>query len=107
MVGTSKIKDKIESKTISSFDNNVIKYNTWFSYKCTQIIKKERDGYNEYLRSLFRAYLTCNDNEFVDSVKDVKRWRKINQGKLNSNYTYRDLMELGRVMLNNLIEEGT
>ena len=28
MVWTSRLKDKIESKTISSFDNNVIKYNT-------------------------------------------------------------------------------
>ena len=76
MVWTSRLKDKIESKTISSFDNNVIKYNTWCSYKCTQIIKEERDVYNEYIRSLFRAYLTCNDNEFVDSVKDVKRENK-------------------------------
>ena len=64
MVGASRLKDQIESRTISSFDNNVIKYNTWFSETRAQIIKEDGDGYNEYLRSLFRVYLTRNDNEF-------------------------------------------
>ena len=64
MVGASRLKDQIESRTISSFDSNVIKYNTWFSETRAQIIKEDGDGYNEYLRLLFRIYLTRNDNEF-------------------------------------------
>ena len=60
-------------KTISIFDKDVIKDNTLFSDTCVQITKEEEDRYNEYLRSLFRSYLTCNDNEFVDSVKNEKQ----------------------------------
>ena len=59
------------------------------------IIKEEGDGYNEYLRSMFRAYLSCDDNEFADTIKDERR--KWTQGKLGTSYTYRDLMDLGRL----------
>ena len=55
------------------------------------IIKEEGEGYNEYLRSMFRGYLSCSDPEFADAIKDERR--KWTQGKLGSTYSYRDLME--------------
>ena len=68
----------------------------------TMIIRDKGPGkYNKYLRNLFRAYLTCSVEEFVDAVKDEQR--KWMQGKLAVGYDYGDLMDLGRVTYNNLI----
>ena len=104
-VGASKLKDEIEAKRPIEFDNDIVKYNTWFEDTRDKIIKEEGDGYNEYLRSMFRAYLSCSDTEFVDAIKDERR--KWTQGKLGSTYSYRELMDLGRLTFNNLLEEGT
>ena len=104
-VGASKLKDEIESKTASAFGNDIVQYNTWFEDTRDKIFKEEGDGYNEYLRSMFRAYMTCDDEEFVDAIKDERR--KWMQGKLGPKYTYRDLMDLGRLTFNNLVDEGS
>jgi len=100
------LKDDIESTTPAKFDNDIIRYNTWFEDTREAIIEEEEGlGYNEYLRSLFRAYLTCNEDEFLDAIKDEhKDWI---QGKVAPQYSYRNLMDLGRVMYNNLVDEGT
>lgn len=50
-----------------------------------------------------RAYLSCNDAEFVDTIKDERR--KWTQGKLGPAYSYRDLMDLGRLAYNSLVDE--
>ena len=104
-VGASKLKDDIENTKPSKFDNDIIKYNTWFEDTRNAIIKEEGKGYNEYLHSMFRSYLSCEDNEFLDAIKDERR--KWIQGKLLLSYSYLDLMELGRVTYNNLIDEGS
>ena len=102
-VGASRLKDEIETTTPAAFDNDIIRYNTWFDDTRTAIIKEEGKGYNEYLRSLFRAYLTFPEVEFLEAIKDEKRdWI---QGKLTSNYDYSNLMDLGRVTFNNLSDE--
>ena len=102
-VGASRLKDEIESNTPAMFNNDIIKYNTWFEDTREAIIKEEGKGYNEYLRSLFRAYLTCDQEEFLDAIKDEKReWI---QGKVPLNYSYRNLLSLGRVTFNNLVDE--
>ena len=72
-VGASKLKDDIEGTKVSAFDNDIVKYNTWFDDTRELIIKEEGDGYNEYLRSMFRAYLSCDDKEFADTIKDERR----------------------------------
>ena len=102
-VGASRLKDEIETTTPTVFDNDIIKYNTWFEDTRSAIIKEEGKGYNEYLRSLFRAYLTVPDAEFIEAVKDEKRdWI---QGKLVADYDYSNLMDLGRVTFNNITDE--
>ena len=104
-VGASRLKDMIESAKLSDFSNDVVRFNTWFQDTRMNIIKEEGDGYyNEYLRSLFKAYLECGNSEFVEAVKDEKR--KWTQGKLPSNYSYRELLDLGRLTYNNLSEDG-
>ena len=40
-VGASKLKDKIESMKPAQFENNIIKYNTWFEDTRDAIIKEE------------------------------------------------------------------
>ena len=91
---------------MGEFSGDVVKYNTWFEDMRDQIIREEGpDQYNEYLRNLFRAYLTCPDQEFIATVNEEKR--KWMQGKLGTNYTFEDLLELGRVTYNNLVEDNS
>ena len=67
--------------------------------------KEEGKGYTEYLRALFQAYLSSTKKEIVDSIAAERRdWI---QGKIASDYSHRDLMELGRLTYNNLVEDGT
>ena len=104
-VGASKLKDDIENVKLEKFDQDVIKYNTWFVDTRIAIIKEEGTGYNEYLRSLFRAYLTCVNEEFLEAIKEERR--KWIQGKLSEKYSFRDLLDLGRVTYNNLLDEDS
>ena len=102
-VGASKMKDEMETKKLSDFGDDVIKFNTWFEDTRERITKEEGDGYNEYLRSLFRSYLTSSNKEFVEAINAERRnWI---QGKLKDDYSYQHLMELARVTFNNLVED--
>ena len=103
-VSASKLKDEIETRTLAEFDHAVIKYITWFSDTCENIVRKEGDGYNEYLRSLFRAYRTSNNTEFNDSIGEERR--KWIQEKLRDSYNHTDLMDLARLTFNNLVEDS-
>ena len=103
-VGASKLKDEIETRTLAEFDHDVIKYNTWFSDTREKIVREEGDGYNEYLRSLFRAYRTSNNTEFNESIGEERR--KWIQGKLRDSYNHTDLMDLARLTFNNLVEDS-
>ena len=55
-IGAAKLKTYIKKKELRDFKNNVIKFNTWFKDTKTAITTQEGEGYNEYLRQLFRAY---------------------------------------------------
>ena len=100
-VGASKLKDEIETAKLSDHGYDVIKFNTWFCDTQKSIEKDEgKDKYNEYLRSLFRAYLDCDNAEFVAAIAEEKR--RWTQGKLAPNYSHRELLELGRVTYNNI-----
>ena len=67
------------------------------------IVKEEGTGYSEYMRSLFKAYLTSSNKEFTDAISSERRdWI---QGKVKVDYSYLDLMELARLTYNNLIED--
>ena len=104
-VGASKLKDMMEAKKVLVFGNDIVRYNTRFEDTRDMTIKEEGEGYNEYLRPMFRGYLSCSDSEFVDAIKDERK--QLTQGKLGSNYSYRDLMDLGRLTYNKLLDEGT
>ena len=105
-VGASKMKEELERTTLAKFNGDVVLYNTWFEDKRSQIIGEEGDQrYNEYLRNVFRAYLSSDNEEFLSAIKDEKR--KWMQGKLPPAYEYGDLLQIGRVTFNNLdAEEG-
>ena len=96
----------METTTLAVFSDDIIKYNTWFQNIRSEIIKEEGDErYDEYLRNLFRAYLTCSDNEFIETIRHQKR--KWMQGEVKSDYSFRDLLELGRLTFNNLVQDGS
>ena len=60
-VGVTKLKEDIENKTLTSFGNDVTKYNTWFEDTRRAIIAEEGEGYNEYTCMLFKAYKTSTN----------------------------------------------
>ena len=104
-VGASKLKEELETTKLSKFGDDIVSYNTWFDEMRTMIIRDEgEDKYSEYLRNLFKAYLTCADEEFVSTIKDERR--KWMQGKLPNTYDYTDLMTLGLGTFNNLDANG-
>ena len=72
-VGTSKLKDEIESKTVAEFRFNVVDYNTWFQDTHEEIKKEEGEGYSEYLRALFKGYLAVKNEEFLQTINAKKR----------------------------------
>ena len=100
--GASKLKEEIESKTSTSFRNNVAKHNTWFGDTRRAIIAKEGEGYNEYTRMLFKAYKTSTNAELKEAVKEKEQ--KWIQDKLKTDYSFTDLFELGRIKYNNQVE---
>ena len=64
----------------------------------TSIIKEEGDGkYNEYL--------TAENTDFIDDIKDEKR--KWTQGKVKKHYSFRDVMDVALNTYNNLVAEKT
>ena len=84
-VGASKLKNDIEMKALTDFDQDVIKYNTWFCDTRDSITKEDGERYIEYLRSLFRSYQTAENQDFMDAAAEEKR-RWI-QGCLYQGYT--------------------
>ena len=68
-INVAKLKDCIEKKELNHFNNNVVKFNTWFKDTKTVITAEEGEGYNEYLRQLFRAYQECGNFKVLVSVE--------------------------------------
>ena len=87
---------------VSIFENNIIKYNTWFKVTSDNIIKEEGDEYKKYVRSIFCANLSCDDQNFVDTIKDEQR--KWIQGKRGTSYSYHELLGLGKISYNKLFD---
>ena len=55
------------------------------------------------MRSLFRSYLTSGNTEFTTAISSERRdWI---QGKVKADYSYLDLMDLGRLTYNNLVDD--
>lgn len=72
-IRVSKLKDDIKPMKASAFKNNIIRYNTWIDTTRDKNIKEKNNGCNKYLRSMFRAYLSCGDADFVDTIKGERR----------------------------------
>ena len=103
-VRASKLKERLEKAKLEDFDHDVIRYNSWFDDMRGEITKEEGEGYSEYLRTMFRTYLTSNNQSFLESINAEERdWM---QGKVRPGYGYRDLMNLGRLTYNNLVNKG-
>ena len=102
--GASDFKDQIETAKLSDFGHNIKKFNVWFSDVRSEIIKLEGDGkYNEYVRSIFKTYMSSDNEEFLDAIKAEKRmW---SQGKAKANYSHRDVMSTATTTYNNLLAE--
>ena len=104
-VGAANLKSDIETKTLANFEHNVLKYNLWFTDTRVAITAEEGEGYNEYLRHLFKAYLSSVNPDFLEAVKEKHRsWI---QGSLDDTFDCKKLMDLGRVTYNNLVEDGS
>ena len=102
--GATSFKEAIESAKLSDFGYDVKAFNTWFTDQRKAIIKEEGEGmYNEYTRSIFKTYLTSENEDFNDSIKAEKRdWTL---GKKPETYTHKEVMKLAITMFNNLSAE--
>ena len=95
------MKDDIETATLETFKYDIKTFNKWFKDKSSAIIREEgKDKYNEYVRIIFKTYLTVKNQEFLDTLKDNKR--KWSNEKCPATYTYRDVMKVAMKTYNNL-----
>ena len=72
-VEASRLKTKIEKRKLRDFDNDVVEYNYWVKETETSITAEEGEGYNKYLRQLFREYLTSDSEGFLEVIKEENR----------------------------------
>eukprot|EP00957_Ditylum_brightwellii_P093464 7117880-Ditylum_brightwellii.AAC.1 len=55
---------------MDNFGRNTRKFNTWFIDQRNKIVREVRkEGYTEYLHSLFCTYKTAKDEEFLKVIK--------------------------------------
>jgi hypothetical protein len=101
-VSVANLKDKIEAAKLSNFEHDVNKFNTWFSDKRNLIVKEVGENrYTEYLRCLFKTYLTAVDPKFVEAVTQEQRlWM---MGRQADTYKYANLMSFALKLFNNCI----
>eukprot|EP00957_Ditylum_brightwellii_P030735 2328893-Ditylum_brightwellii.AAC.1 len=54
--------DELESASLDDFNQDIKKFNTWFTNTRSKIVKEVgQDGYVEYLGCLFKSYKTAKD----------------------------------------------
>ena len=101
-VSVANLKDEIETAKLSSFEHDIKKFNTWFSDKQNLIVKEVgENGYTEYLRCLFKTYLTAIDPKFVEAVTQERRlWM---MGRQVDTYEYADLISFALTLYNNRV----
>eukprot|EP00957_Ditylum_brightwellii_P203939 15336852-Ditylum_brightwellii.AAC.1 len=70
------LKDKLEMAKMDNFGHDIRKLNTWFIDQCNKIVREVgKEGYTEYLHSLFCAYKMAKDKEFLKAMKDKEtKW---------------------------------
>ena len=68
-VGVSKLKEDIESKVFNYFGDDILKLNTWFEDTMNVIIAAEAEGYNKYIRMLFKTYRKFGNSKFGVAIK--------------------------------------
>jgi len=62
-VGASKLKEDIKSKTLTSFGNDVTKYNTWFKDTIRVDITAEEEVYEENSHMVYKAFKTITNED--------------------------------------------
>ena len=87
-------KDSLDVATMKDHGDDVKAFNEWFEDITLKIARdKGDDSYKkEYLRHLFRIYVTSSNEDFVQFIKTERR--KWLTNKKPSNFDYEDLMEL-------------
>ena len=80
-------------------------YNSWLVDTKKEIVRQEGPGkYNEYIRYTFKTYLTSDNEEFNEAIKDVKR--RWTQDLLPQTYALTDLMATASKTYNNIVVDG-
>ena len=72
-VSSSNHKDELGEVYLKIFRYNIKKFNLWFEGKRRDIIRDEGgDIYKEYVRHLFKAYLTAENKEFLETMRNMR-----------------------------------
>eukprot|EP00957_Ditylum_brightwellii_P107482 8201077-Ditylum_brightwellii.AAC.1 len=73
-VSVKNLKNELENANLKDFDQDIKRFNQWFKDKRTLIvIKLGKDGYKEYTRYLYKAYLTCTDPKLLREMEDKQQ----------------------------------
>ena len=104
-VGAYALKEDIESKTLQHFGMDVKAFNIWLIDTKKEIARQEEpEKYNEYIWYAFKTYLTFTNQDFNESIKDVKR--RWTQYLLPSKYYLMDLMTTALKRYINSVADG-
>ena len=104
-VGDCALKEQIELANLEKFGYDIKPYNIWLSDTRKEIIRQEGTGrYNEYIRYMFKTYLSSKNSEFNETIKAIKRnWT---QDLLDKDYSHTDLMSTVTKTYNNIVADG-
>ena len=86
-------KDALDVATMKDYRDDVKVFNEWFEDITVKIVRDKGDNSykKEYLRHLFRIYITSRNKDFIDLIKTERR--KWLTNKQSADYDYLDLME--------------
>ena len=96
---------KVGAFSLEKFGYDIKAYNIWLSHTRKEIIRQEGTvKYNEYIRYMFKTYLSSKNSEFNETMKAIKRnWT---QDLLDKHYSHTDLMSTATKTYNNIVADG-
>jgi len=86
-------KDALDVATMKDYRDDVKVFNEWFEDITVKIVRDKGDNSykKEYLRYLFRIYITSRNKDFIDLIKTERcKWLT---NKQSADYDYLDLMK--------------
>ena len=104
-ISVGNLKDELIGADLKNFNQDVKKFNTWFTEKRNLIVREVgKEWYTEYKQCLFKTYRTAENEEFLTAVNAERRdWM---MGKQEKGYNYASIQSFALKMFNNQVALG-